>query len=124
LLVNGLAGVSLSSPLSGNLGVSGGSLRADPRDPRGVLSHERERGGDSTIGSGHSGGVTRSFSMGFDEVRAERDRGHVIPQRQPRGPDSDRGAGFSGSRRQHHSTRGGSDGETLNVQSGVEIVVE
>ncbi|KAF8246662.1 hypothetical protein K440DRAFT_553146 [Wilcoxina mikolae CBS 423.85] len=125
LLVNGLAGVSLSSPLGGNMGVTGGSLRGDPRDPRGVLSHERERGGDSsTIGSGHSGGVTRSFSMGFDEVRAERDRGHVIPQRQPRGPDSDRGAGFSGRSRQHHSGRGGSGGGELDVQSGVEIVVE
>lgn len=124
LLVNGLAGVSLSS-LGGNLGVAGGSLRGDPRDPRGVLSHERERGGDGHI-SGHSGtpggGVTRSFSMGFDEVRAERDRLiNVIPQRQPRGPDSDRG--FAGRNRQHHSGRGGSGGE-LDVQSGVEIVVE
>lgn len=120
LLVNGLAGVSLGGPLGGNLG---GSLRGDPRDPRGVLSHEQERSG----GSGHSGmpggGVTRSFSMGFDEVRAERDRGHVIPQRQPRGPDSDRGAGFGTRSRQHHGGRGGSGGE-LDVQSGVEIVVE
>ena len=78
LLVNGLAGVSLSSPLGANLvGGAGGSLRADPRDPRGLLSHERERGGEATVGSAHSGiggGVTRSFSMGFDEVSAERDR--------------------------------------------------
>ncbi|KAA8892886.1 hypothetical protein FN846DRAFT_1008486, partial [Sphaerosporella brunnea] len=51
------------------------------------------------------------------------DRGHVIPQRQPRGPDSDRGAGFGTRSRQHHGGRGGSGGE-LDVQSGVEIVVE
>ncbi|CCX32586.1 hypothetical protein FPQ18DRAFT_386450 [Pyronema domesticum] len=122
LLVNGLAGVSLSSTLGGGMG---GSLRGDPRDPRGVLSHERERGGETSSGPGHSGmpggGVTRSFSMGFDEVRAERN--HVMPQRQPRGPDSERGAGFAGRQRQHHNGRTGSGGE-LDVQSGVEIVVE
>lgn len=125
LLVNGLAGVSLGGPL-GNMG--SGSLRGDPRDPRGMLSHEQERsGGTIGGGSGHSGmaggGVTRSFSMGFDEVRAERDRSHVMPQRQPRGPDSERGAGFASRSRQHHGGRGGSGGE-LDVQSGVEIVVE
>ncbi|KAI5852169.1 hypothetical protein BZA05DRAFT_337269 [Tricharina praecox] len=54
---------------------------------------------------------------------AGRDRSHVIPQRQPRGPDSERGAGFSSRSRQHHGGRGGSGGE-LDVQSGVEIVVE
>lgn len=127
LLVNGLAGVSLTSPLGGGSLVTGGggSLRGDPRDPRGLLSHERERGGEGTVGSGSiSGVVTRSFSMGFDDIRAERDRGHVIPQRQPRGPDSDRGAGFSGRSRQHHSARGGGSGGELDVQSGVEIVVE
>ena len=118
LLVNGLAGVSLNGPL----GSMGGSLRGDPRDPRGVLSHEQERGGGSSMG-GHHGVVTRSFSMGFDEVRADRDRGHVMPQRQPRGPDSERGAGFGPRRSQHHGGRGGSGGE-LDVQSGVEIVVE
>jgi hypothetical protein len=128
LLVNGLAGVSLTSPLSGNLG---GSLRGDPRDSRGVLAHERghrDRETEGTVGgNGHSGmpggGVTRSFSMGFDDVRAERDRGHVVPQRQPRGPDAERGAGFSARSRQHPNGRGGSGGE-LDVQSGVEIVVE
>jgi hypothetical protein len=123
LLVNGLAGVSLTSPLGGNLG---GSLRGDPRDPRGLLAHERERrereAENNIGGNGHSG-VTRSFSMGFDEARAERG-GHVLPQRQPRGPDSDRGAGFSARSRQHHSGRGGGSGGELDVQSGVEIVVE
>lgn len=117
LLVNGLAGMSLAS-----LGVSSSPYR-DPRDPRGALQREmdrqREDGRESAGGLPH-GGVSRSFSMGFDDVRAERDRGQVVPQRQPRGPDSDRGAGFASRRNQHHR---GSGGE-LDVQSGVEIVVE
>ena len=117
-------------------GLGGHSLRGDPRDPRGVLAMERERrerdhengiigSGSSTLGHNahhhqqHHQTVTRSFSMGFDEVRAQRENSHGIPQRQPRGPDSDRGAGFS-QRRQHHG-RGSGD---LDVQSGVEIVVE
>ncbi|KAI5787265.1 hypothetical protein EDC01DRAFT_718000 [Geopyxis carbonaria] len=73
LLMNGLAGMSISSSLGGNMGVG------------------------------------------------ERDRGQVVPQRQPRGPDSDRGAGFAARRGQHQHGRGSGE---LDVQSGVEIVVE
>jgi len=133
LLVNGLAGMSLTSSM-GNLGVgSAGSLRSDPR----VMQLERDRrdrdnetGGG--IGSGlqthHGQTVTRSFSMGFDEVRAQRDHVNVIPQRQPRGPDSDRGAGFTARRGQTSNTISGHGGRNgsgeLDVQSGAEIVVE
>lgn len=124
LLVNGLAGMSLSSSLSGNLGVgSAGSLRGDPRDHRG---HFGDRNDNGNIGSGLQTvqTVTRSFSMGFDDVRAERDRSYVVPQRQPKGPDSDRGAGFSARRGQQlHASAGRGSGE-LDVQSGAEIVVE
>ena len=66
--------------------------------------------------------------MGFDEVRAQRDHVNVIPQRQPRGPDSDRGAGFTARRGQTSNTISGHGGRNgsgeLDVQSGAEIVVE
>lgn len=122
--------------LGGNLGVGGASLR-DPRDPRGVLNFDRERqnGRDGnhdvstpvSAGSSNGGVSTRGYGgmspysdepMSASSMRSERERGQVVPSRQPRGPDPDRNAGFA-SRRQH---RGGS-GE-LDVQSGVEIVVE
>ncbi|KAI5841771.1 hypothetical protein DFP73DRAFT_480557 [Morchella snyderi] len=111
LLVNGLAGVSLTSSLGGNLGVGGASLR-DPRDPRGVLNFDRERQ------NGRDGNHDVSTPVSAGSSNGGRERGQVVPSRQPRGPDPDRNAGFA-SRRQH---RGGS-GE-LDVQSGVEIVVE
>ncbi|KAG0639296.1 hypothetical protein HOY80DRAFT_963868 [Tuber brumale] len=147
LLVNGLAGVSLTSSLGGNLGVGGASLR-DPRDPRGVLaererqqrerereSNERESLSISTTGGGsnglhHSG--SRNFSMGSSSAGAydqeplsasttrSDGRGQVVPTRQPRGPDSERAPGFASRRGQHHRASGGE----LDVQSGVEIVVE
>jgi hypothetical protein len=147
LLVNGLAGVSLTSSLGGNLGVGGASLR-DPRDPRGVLVIERERqqrerenneregisistSGGTSGGSGnglqHSG--SRNFNMGaYDQepmsattTRSDGSRGQVVPTRQPRGPDSDRAPGFASRRGQHHGR--GSGGE-LDVQSSAEIAVE
>ena len=143
LLVNGLAGVSLTSSLGGNLGVGGASLR-DPRDPRGVLVIERERqhrerennerevlsistsGGGGGNGLHHSG--SRNFNFGggvYDQepmsATMRNDRGQVVPSRQPRGPDSERAPGFASRRGQPHTR--GSGGE-LDVQSGVEIVVE
>ncbi|CAZ81631.1 unnamed protein product [Tuber melanosporum] len=45
---------------------------------------------------------------------------NVVPTRQPRGPDSERAPGFASRRGQHHRASGGE----LDVQSGVEIVVE
>ncbi|KAL7269101.1 Peptidyl-prolyl cis-trans isomerase pin4 [Rhizina undulata] len=129
LLVNGLAGVSLTSSLGGNLGVGGASLR-DPRDPRGVLVMDRERHREreteresaNSVGNG-MGTISRNFGMGYVEEsqRNERERGHVVPTRQPRGPDSDRAAGFASRRGQAHGRNSGSE---LDVQSGVEIVVE
>lgn len=133
LLVNGLAGMSLTSSLGGNLGVGGANLR-DPRDPRGVLVIDRERqnGRDNydistPVSAGSNGGMSMRGYGGMspyndeptsaNSVRGE--RGQVVPSRQPRGPDPDRNAGFA-SRRQHNR---GSGGE-LDVQSGAEIVVE
>lgn len=120
LLVNGLSSMSLSNTLSGVGSI--GSLRGDPR---GAFERDRQNE-NASLGSGFQNvhTVTRSFSMGFDEVRAERDRSFVVPQRQPKGPDSDRGAGFSGRRGQPlHATSGRGSGD-LDVQSGAEIVVE
>ena len=122
LLVNGLAGVSLTSPLGGNLGI-GASLR-EARDPRIAMEREqRERESQNAVGSGLSGnGTTRSYvGYGLDDSPTQQSNrgGSLIPMRQPRGPDSGRGVGFGRDRQNHRR----SDGE-LDVQSGVEIVVE
>ncbi|KAF8468276.1 hypothetical protein BDZ91DRAFT_762278 [Kalaharituber pfeilii] len=124
ILVNGLAGVSLTTPLGGNLGI-GASLR-EARDPRVALEREqreRERENQNTVGGGLSGsGTTRSY-VGYnvdDSPTQQNNRGGpVIPLRQPRGPDSERGVGFGRNRQNHRRSSG-----ELDVQSGVEIVVE
>ena len=121
LLVNGLAGVSLTTSLGGNLGL-GASLR-EARDPRLAMEREqreRERENQNTGPSGSA--TTRSYvGYGVDESPTQQSNrgGQLIPLRQPRGPDSERGAGF-GRNRQNHRTNSGE----LDVQSGVEIVVE
>jgi len=122
--------------LGGNLGVGGASLR-DPRDHRSalIIDRERQNGRDGNydistpVCAGNNGGMSIRGYGGMspyndeptsaNSVRSERERGQVVPSRQPRGPDPDRNAGFA-SRRQHNR---GSGGE-LDVQSGVEIAVE
>ncbi|KAI9785455.1 MAG: hypothetical protein M1839_009196 [Geoglossum umbratile] len=114
MLVNGLGNMSLTSSLGGSLGVGGGMSR-DSRDPRGMLSLDRD--GQHPVGTGISGSGSRSFSMGYDD----QSRSQAAPVRQPRGPAP--GTGFSRRQPGPHNNRGGSGGE-LDVQSGVEIVVE
>ena len=124
LLVNGLAGVSLTTSLGGNLGI-GASLR-EARDPRLAMEREqreRERESQNNVNTGLSGGTTRSYagySVDDSPTQQSNRGGQVIPLRQPRGPDSERGVGFGRNRQQNHRTNSGE----LDVQSGVEIVVE
>lgn len=117
LLVNGLAGVSLTTSLGGNLGL-GTSLR-EARDPR--LAMEREqRESQNNVSIGLSGGTSRTYGGGIDDSPTQQSNrgGQVIPLRQPRGPDSERGVGFGRNRQNHRNSSG-----ELDVQSGVEIVV-
>lgn len=124
LLVNGLAGVSLTTPLGGNLGI-GTSLR-EVRDPRIALEREQQRENQQQpIGSNLAGNAsTRSYG-GFnaeDSPTQQSGRGgQLLPLRQPRGPDAERGPGFNRNRQNNNRN---SNGGELDVQSGVEIVVE
>ncbi|KAI9774793.1 MAG: hypothetical protein M1840_000009 [Geoglossum simile] len=113
MLVNGLGNMTLTSALGGSLGVGGGMSR-DSRDPRTMLSLDRD--GQHPVGTGISSSGSRSFSMGYDDQSRNQ-----APVRQPRGPAP--GTGFPRRQPVHHNTRQGSGGE-LDVQSGVEIVVE
>ncbi|KAI9671165.1 MAG: hypothetical protein M1817_003672 [Caeruleum heppii] len=107
VLINGLGSMSLGN----GLGI-GGSMR----EPRGVMSHERE----TQQSFGGPIGSNRSFSMAYDDQ--SRERGQGLPLRQPRGPATERGPGFSRGRTNGHThTRGSAD---LDVQNGVEIIVE
>lgn len=127
ILVNGLAGVSLTTPLGGNLNI-GTSLR-EARDPRIALEREQQQrenlNQQQPIGSNLAGNAsTRSYG-GFnveDSPTQQSGRGgQLLPLRQPRGPDSERGPGFNRNRQNSNRNSNGGD---LDVQSGVEIVVE
>ena len=102
LLVNSLNSLSLGTGI--------GQPNASPRRLRGMFSWEQPDHHSSTgpIGS------NRSFGVGLDGQPQER-----MPIRQPRGPASEKGAGF---RRQNgHQARGSDE---LRANSGVEIIVE
>jgi hypothetical protein len=107
LLVNGFGGMSLG----GGLGPNNGS----PRRLRGMFSWDQDPPQSATgpIGS------NRSFSSAYDEQ--SRERGQALPMRQPRGPPSERGSGFSRGRQNGHQGRGSDE---LRAASSVEIIVE
>jgi len=107
LLVNGFGGMSLG----GSLGPNNGS----PRRLRGMFSWDQDPPQSATgpIGS------NRSFSSAYDEQ--SRERGQALPMRQPRGPPSERGSGFSRGRQNGHQGRGSDE---LRAASSVEIIVE
>lgn len=109
LLVNGLGGMSLGS----NLGPNGGS----PRRLRGMFSwdqdNQQQQSATGPIGS------NRAFNMNYEDQ--SRDRSQNMPMRQPRGPVTDRGTGFSRGRQNGHQGRGSDE---LRPSSSVEIIVE
>ncbi|KAI4128355.1 MAG: hypothetical protein LQ347_004211 [Umbilicaria vellea] len=109
LLVNGLGGMSLGS----NLGPNGGS----PRRLRGMFSWDQDnQQQQSTTGPI---GSNRAFNMNYEDQ--SRDRSQNMPMRQPRGPVTDRGTGFSRGRQNGHQGRGSDE---LRPSSSVEIIVE
>jgi hypothetical protein len=100
-LINGLGNMSLGGPFGGS-----------PRGLRGIPSWDRENPGP--IG-GH-----RSFSTNFDD--RSQNRGPGGPERQPRGPLPERGAGFPRNRQNGHVAR---NSDELSQQSSApEITVE
>ncbi|PKY08667.1 hypothetical protein P168DRAFT_332230 [Aspergillus campestris IBT 28561] len=102
-LLNSLGGLSLGTGIAGQ--------NSSPRRLRGMFSWEQPESQPSSAGPI---GSNRSMGVGFDGQSQER-----MPIRQPRGPISDKGAGF---RRQNGHQSHGSD--ELRTNSGVEIIVE
>ncbi|KAF1813156.1 hypothetical protein P152DRAFT_306899 [Eremomyces bilateralis CBS 781.70] len=105
-LVNGMGSMTLTSS---TLAPSG-----SPR--RGILGWNNDGANPGPIG-GH-----RAFSTNFDASEGPRDRGAMIPARQPRGPVPERGSGYGNRPRQNGHVGRGSD--ELSNQSGKEIAVE
>jgi hypothetical protein len=99
-LINGLGNMNL-----------GGAFGGSPRGLRGIPSWDRENPGP--IG-GH-----RSFSTNVDD---RSNRGLGGPERQPRGPLPERGAGFPRTRQNGHVAR--NSDELSQQSSGPEITVE
>ncbi len=100
-LINGLGNMSLGAGFGGS-----------PRGLRGIPSWDRENPGP--IGS------NRSFSTNYDDRSQGRAPGG--PERQPRGPLPERGAGFPRTRQNGHMTR---NSDELSQQSSApEITVE
>ena len=100
-IINGLGNMSL-----------GGAFGGSPRGLRGIPSWDRENPGP--IGS------HRSFSTNYDDRPQIRPQGG--PERQPRGPLPERGAGFTKNRQNGHMAR---NSDELSQQSSApEITVE
>lgn len=104
LLANGMNGLNLTSGFGGRSGTSPHRLRA-------MMSWDRGEG-PGPIG-GH-----RTYLPNNEEQNRNRSQG--APMRQPRGPMTERGPGFSRGRQNGQQNHGGDD-VSIN---GVEIVVE
>lgn len=101
-LINGLGNMSL-----------GGAFGGSPRGLRGIPSWDRENPAGAI-------GAHRSFSTNFDNRSQSRVQGG--PERQPRGPLPERGAGFPRNRHNGHVAR---NSDELSQQSSApEILVE
>ncbi|KAL8730111.1 MAG: hypothetical protein Q9166_004310 [cf. Caloplaca sp. 2 TL-2023] len=92
MLMNGFSGMSLGGS---TLGPNG-----SPRRLRGMFSWDQ----DSQASVGGPIGSNRSFSNNYDDQ--SRERGGNMPMRQPRGPATERGSGFSRGRQNGHQARG------------------
>lgn len=126
-LVNGLG----SMTLNGNLATTGPN--GSPRRPRGIFNwdldgHQQQQQQQQQLhhqqqlpqqSAGGPIGSNRAFSLNYDDQ--SRDRGQAMPSRQPRGPATERGTGFSRGRQSGHQGRGSDE---LRTSSNVEIIVE
>lgn len=111
MLVNGLGSISLGSSLRSN-----GPNEGSPQRLRGVFSWDHS---NSQQSAGGPIGSNRTFSANYEDQ--SRDRGQNMPLRQPRGPATERGSGFSRGRQNGHQGRGSDE---LRTSSSVEIIVE
>jgi hypothetical protein len=102
-LLHGLGNISIGNRMNG-------------RDGRTMMGMERE----SPQAVGGPIGSNRTFSMAYEEQ--SRESAPAMPSRQPRGPVPEWGSGFTRGRQNGHP--GGRSSGELDVQSGVEIVVE
>ena len=109
LLVNGMGNMTIGTSIG-----SGGS----PRRLRPVFSwDDNQNAATAPIGS------NRSANMNTYEDSTNRDRNHIMPSRQPRGPAIERGQNFARSRQPNgHQSHG--SGELRQQNSNVEIIVE
>ncbi|KAK0940938.1 Peptidyl-prolyl cis-trans isomerase pin4 [Friedmanniomyces endolithicus] len=98
----------------GNMTLGAGGFGGSPRGLRGFPSWDRENPGP--IG-GH-----RSFSTNFEDRSHSRGNQQGGPERQPRGPILERGAGFPRPRQNGHATR--NSDEISQQSSAPEITVE
>lgn len=116
ILANGLGNMTLN----GNLG-AGGPHGGSPRRIRSMFSWDMETAPPLQPQQSVGGpiGSNRSFSVNYDDQ--SRDRGQAMPLRQPRGPTTERGTGFSRGRQNGHQGRGSDE---LRSPSNVEIIVE
>lgn len=120
-LVNGLGSMTLNGTLSTN-GPNG-----SPRRPRGMFTwdldgqqpQQQPPPPPPQQSAGGPIGSNRSFGLNYDDQ--SRDRGQAMPSRQPRGPATERGTGFSRGRQNGHQGRGSDE---LRTPSNVEIIVE
>ena len=123
-LVNGLGNMTLKGGSSlasgGPSGPNGaGGSTGSPRRLRGMFSWEQDTQQQQQSAGGPIGS-NRSFSVNYDDQ--SRDRGpNNMPLRQPRGPITERGTGFSRGRQNGHQGRGSDE---LRTSSNVEIIVE
>ncbi|KAK3110846.1 Peptidyl-prolyl cis-trans isomerase pin4 [Teratosphaeriaceae sp. CCFEE 6253] len=98
----------------GNMNLGSAGFGASPHSLRGISSWDREAPGP--IG-GH-----RSFSTNFEDRSQSRSNQQGGPERQPRGPIPERGAGFPRPRQNGHAAR--NSDEMSQQSSAPEITVE
>ena len=108
LLVNGMGNMTIGTSIGG-----GGS----PRRLRPVFSwDDNQNAATAPIGS------NRNANMNTYEDSTNRDRNHIMPSRQPRGPAIDRQNFARGRQQNGHQSHG--SGELRQQNSNVEIIVE
>jgi hypothetical protein len=113
MLMSGLGGLSLASPLGNGLSTN------NNREQRSSLILDRDQ--QHIIGSAIGSGLNRGPFMGFDDGPGQ-SRISAIPLRQPRGPVPERGAGFV--RQPLSATSNRKTSSELDLNGNVEIAVE
>lgn len=133
MLVNGFGAMTLNGSLgtNGSSGSTGSPRRLrsmfpwdmetaqQPQPQLQALPSQQPQPQPQPQSAGGPIGSNRSFGVNYDDQ--SRDRGQTMPSRQPRGPVTERGTGFSRGRQNGHQGRGSDE---LRAASNVEIIVE